>query len=167
MNGGIGISILQIILIALVGLMIGLMINVYVRMHRLNRRYRALMRGCDGQSIEKALAAQVRDLERMQNRQERDHEDLTDLREAKRVALTKYGIVKYDAFDDVGGRLSFALALLDDTNTGFVINVLHSKDNCFQYLKEVVKGESYIMLSKEEADALRRAAGEDAELVEG
>ena len=167
MTGGTGINVLLIILIVLVGLMLALLVNVYARMHRLNRRYRTLMRGSDGQSLEKALATQVRDLERVQNRQERDHEDLIDLREVKSRSLTKYGIVKYDAFDDVGGRLSFALALLDDSNTGFVLNVLHSKDNCFQYLKEVVKGESYIMLSKEEAEALRQAAGEDAELVEG
>lgn len=167
MTGGTGTKVLLIILIVLVALMMGLLINVYARMHRLNRRYRALMRGSDGQSMEKAMIAQVRDLEKLQDRQERDHEDLIDLREAKRATLTKYGIVKYDAFDDVGGRLSFALAMLDDNNTGFVLNVLHSKDNCFQYLKEVVKGESYIMLSKEEAEALRLAAGDDAELVEG
>ena len=64
---------------------------------------------------------------------------------------------KYDAFDDVGGKLSFALALLDKNNTGLILNAVHSRDNCFLYLKEIVKGESYVMLSQEEVEALRKA----------
>ena len=70
--------------------------------------------------------------------------------------MTKYGIVKYDAFDDVGGKLSFVLSMLDQNNTGFVLNAIHSRENCFLYIKEIVKGESYIMLSEEEVEALRR-----------
>ena len=157
---GNGMNILTIILIVLVVILLALIINVYAHVHRLNRRYRTMMRGSDGTSIEKALTARLRDIEKLQSKQERDHESLMDLREVKTRALTKYGVVKYDAFDDVGGRLSFALALLDDADTGLVLNVLHSKDNCFVYLKEVVKGESYIMLSDEEAEALRIAAGD-------
>ena len=68
---------------------------------------------------------------------------------------------KYRSFmkgkDDVGGKMSFALAMLDKENTGFILNAIHSRDNCFLYLKEIVKGESYIMLSAEEIDALRQA----------
>ena len=56
--------------------------------------------------------------------------------------------------------------VLDQENSGYVINAIHSRDNCFLYLKEIVKGESYIMLSEEETTALRRAAGDSAELSE-
>ena len=69
----------------------------------------------------------------------------------------KTGIVKYDAFSDVGGRMSFALAMLDMNNTGFVINAIHSKEGCYTYIKEIVKGESYIQLGDEEKEALRQA----------
>ena len=65
------------------------------------------------------------------------------------VMFSKYGVEKYDAFDDVGGKLSFALALLDKNNTGLILNAVHSRDNCFLYLKEIVKGESYVVLSQE------------------
>ena len=71
--------------------------------------------------------------------------------------MNKYGIIKYDAFDDVGGKLSFALAMLDKNDTGIVLNAVHSRDNCFLYIKEIMKGESYIMLSEEEVEALRIA----------
>ena len=47
--------------------------------------------------------------------------------------------------------------MLDQDNTGFVLNAIHSRENCFLYVKEIVKGESYIMLSEEEIEALRRA----------
>ena len=70
---------------------------------------------------------------------------------------SKYGIEKYDAFDDVGGKLSFALAMLDMDNSGIILNAVHSRDNCFLYMKEIVKGESYVMLSQEEVEALRKA----------
>ena len=70
---------------------------------------------------------------------------------------------KYDAFDDVGGKISFVLALLDKNNTGIILNAVHSRDNCFLYLKEIVKGESYMMLSQEEVEALRKAVHFDME----
>ena len=57
----------------------------------------------------------------------------------------------------MGGKLSFALALLDRENNGIILNAVHSRDNCFLYLKEIVKGESYVMLSQEEVEALRKA----------
>ena len=74
--------------------------------------------------------------------------------------MNKYGIVKYDAFDDVGGKLSFALAMLDSNNSGFILDAIHSRDNCFLYLKEIVNGESYIMLSDEEIRALKEAVND-------
>lgn len=57
----------------------------------------------------------------------------------------------------MGGKLSFALAMLDKDNSGLILNAVHSRDNCFLYLKEIVKGESYVMLSQEEVEALRKA----------
>ena len=65
--------------------------------------------------------------------------------------------MKYDAFPDVGGRMSFALAMLDQDNTGFVLNAIHSKEGCYTYIKEIVKGESYIVLGEEEKEAMRQA----------
>ena len=61
----------------------------------------------------------------------------------------------------MGGKLSFALAMLDKDNTGFILDAIHSRENCFLYIKEVVKGESYIMLSEEEVAALKRAVNSD------
>ena len=62
-----------------------------------------------------------------------------------------------DAFNEMGGNLSFALTLLDGENSGFIINSMHSREGCYNYIKEIVKGASYIELSEEEAESLERA----------
>ena len=62
----------------------------------------------------------------------------------------KVGIVKYDAFHEMGGELSFALTMLDENNNGWIFNAMHSREGCYTYIKEVVNGESYIELSSEE-----------------
>ena len=93
-----------------------------------------------------------------------DHEkDISKLKDNFSKMYSKYGIEKYDAFDDVGGKLSFALAMLDMDNSGIILNAVHSRDNCFLYMKEIVKGESYVMLSQEEVEALRKAVNQDLE----
>lgn len=69
----------------------------------------------------------------------------------------KVGIVKYDAFHEMGGKLSFALTMLDNKNNGFIINSMHSREGCYMYIKEIVAGESYIELGEEEAESLEKA----------
>ena len=51
--------------------------------------------------------------------------------------------------------------MLDKKNSGFILNAIHSRDNCFLYIKEIVKGESYVMLSEEEVKALKAAMAYD------
>ena len=96
-------------------------------------------------------------IEKLASNSEINREDIQKLEKLYNSSLHKYGIVKYDAFEDMGGKLSFVLALLDKENTGFLLNAIHSRENCFLYIKEIVNGESYIMLSEEEVEALKRA----------
>ena len=74
----------------------------------------------------------------------------------------KVGILKYNAFQEMGGKLSFAITLLDGNNTGYIINSMHSREGCYNYLKEIVKGQSYVELSDEEAESLERAIFQDS-----
>jgi hypothetical protein len=69
----------------------------------------------------------------------------------------KVGILKYDAFHEMGGKLSFALTLLDGNDSGYINNSMHSREGCYNYIKEIVKGESYIELSEEEMESLEKA----------
>ena len=71
----------------------------------------------------------------------------------------KLGIVKYNAFKEMGGNLSFAFAMLDQNNTGFILNSVHSREGCYLYIKDIEKGETETLLGSEEKEALERALG--------
>ncbi len=69
----------------------------------------------------------------------------------------KVGVVRYSAFKDTGSDLSFAVALLDEQNSGVVFNGIYSREMSNIYAKPVEKGNSSYTLSAEEAEAIRRA----------
>ena len=137
-----------IILIVLLVLEIALVIAIFsmsAKVRRLNAKYTSFMRGQGGVSLEKELTQKMSRIEKYAKNIGSLDETLAKIDSRISNSTHKYGIVKYDAFDDVGGKLSF------------VLNAVHSRDNCFLYIKEIVKGESYIMLSNEEVEALRIA----------
>ncbi len=68
--------------------------------------------------------------------------------------LSKVGIVRFNAFDDVGGEQSFALALLDSRDNGVVISGLYGREDSRIYAKSISNGESERNLSTEEKRAL-------------
>ena len=155
---GIDIGLVLILLILLILVLVFITLFLYRKVSRLTRKYQIFMKGADGRSMEKAFLSHFEELDHTVTLTEAHEEDLETVKDHLSHALTHYGIVRYDAFDDVGGKMSFALALLDDENTGFILNTVHSNDNCFLYLKEIVKGESYTMLSNEEIEALEKTA---------
>ena len=154
---GSGLGLIFILLAALVVVLIFMVISLMLKVSRMEKRYQIMMRGQDGVSIEKAVTNRLKKLDVLSAIGEDLERDFTRISGKLDRTLTNYGIVKYDAFDDVGGKMSFALAMLDSENTGFILDTIHSKDKCFLYLKEIVKGESYIMLSNEEVEALKLA----------
>ena len=156
-NLGIDSGIIIIILLILVVFRLVRSISYNMRLSRLERRYKIFMKGSDAQSLEKVFVRKFAQIDRLYEAKEDHDHDILFLKKNMEKMFNKYGVEKYDAFDDVGGKLSFALALLDKENTGLILNAVHSRDNCFLYLKEIVKGESYVMLSQEEVEALRKA----------
>lgn len=154
---GIDLGILVLMLMVLVLILIVLVLNLSLGLHRMQRKYNMFMKGSDGQSLERVFAQKIKEVDRLSAANDDNYIKIQSLQKKMDKTVTKYGIVKYDAFDDVGGKLSFALAMLDKNNTGFILNAIHSRDNCFFYIKEIVNGESYILLSSEEMDALRQA----------
>ena len=128
---GIDLGILVVMLMVLVLVLIVLVLNVSLGLHRQRRRYNMFMKGADGQSLERVFSQKLKEVDRLSRANKQSLEEVRGLKDMLSKSLTKYGIVKYDAFDDVGGKLSFAIALLDMNNTGFILNAIHSRDNCF------------------------------------
>lgn len=162
-------GVISVILLILVIILLFQVLSCNMRMTRLEKKYKMFMKGSDAQSLEKSFIRKMNQIDRLYEAKEDHEHSIEFLKKNFNVIFSKYGVEKYDAFEDVGGKLSFALALLDKDNSGLILNAVHSRDNCFLYLKEIVKGESYVMLSQEEVEALRKAVtfglGED--LVNG
>lgn len=154
---GIDSGILTIVLLLLVIILLIQSVSSSMRLKRLERKYKMFMKGSDAQSLEKTFVRKFSQIDHLYEAKEDHEHSINYIKKNFNVIYSKYGVEKYDAFDDVGGKLSFALAMLDKENNGLILNAVHSKDNCFLYLKEIVKGESYVMLSQEEVEALRKA----------
>lgn len=154
---GIDPGIIIIVLLLLVIILLVQSVSANMRLSRLERKYKMFMKGSDAQSLEKTFVRKFAQIDRLYEAKEDHEHSIEYIKKRLDISYSKYGVEKYDAFDDVGGKLSFALAMLDKENNGLILNAVHSRDNCFLYLKEIVKGESYVMLSQEEVEALRKA----------
>ena len=83
--------------------------------------------------------------------------DLAALRSDLEQALRHVAVVRYDAFGDMGGRLSFSAALVDDRGDGLVFSSIHARGESRTYAKGVVGGSSDATLTPEEQQALAAA----------
>ena len=74
------------------------------------------------------------------------------------MTYNKMAVVKYDAFREMGGNMSFVLAMLTEKNDGFVLNTMHSsREGCYTYVKTIQNGQCEVLLSEEEKEALAKA----------
>ena len=157
---GIDPGIIIIIVLVAILFLFMYMIKVSMSMSRFMKKYKIFMRGQDGISLERSF------INTLSENSKNHMEEIRRLKEIQNLTLNKYAIVKYDAFKEMGGKLSFALAMLDKENNGFVLNAIHSREGCYTYIKEIVKGESYVVLGEEEKEALRQAVNAHSELYE-
>ena len=150
------------ILIGMTALIVILLITVIVLIVKtsgLKKKYNAFMQGKDGKTLEDTIINRFEQLDETSKLSKANSNEIKKITENLKITYQKVGIVKYDAFNEMGGKLSFALALLDKNNNGFVLNAMHSREGCYTYIKENVNGESYIVLAEEEKNALNIALG--------
>ncbi len=144
-------------LFILVVVLFVMVINSNMKYIRLKNSYNIFMRGKDAKSLEASMMHRFRVLDDVMAICKQNQEDVRILNKNLLRNYQKIGIVKYDAFQEMGGKLSFALTMLDARDNGYIINAMHSRDGCYTYIKEIVKGKSYIELAEEEAESLERA----------
>ena len=156
-NVSIDFGILLLILIVFMIIFIILIVCLIVKNNRLNKKLESFMSGRDGASLEKNIYALYEDNKMLKEHMMKHKKDIQNLYKKHEKAFQKMGLVKYDAFHQMGGQLSFSLALLDENNSGFIINSVHSTDGCYSYTKRITAGECKLALGKEEEEALSRA----------
>ena len=156
-SGDIGYLIItQFILIIVLIILLGIFI---FREIRLQRKYSKFMTGSSAESLEDAIAKLFEDNNKIKKVVKVNRDDIRQIYRNLTRTFQKIGIVKYDAYQQMGGMLSFSLALLDEENNGFILNSVHTSDGCYTYTKEIYEGRCELELGNEEKIALQKAIG--------
>lgn len=156
------------IILGLAGFCIILFILVIVNMvqtSKMKKKYKKFMSGKNAKSLEEILVKRLNQIDSLVDANATNEKNIKKVVNNMKFTFQKVGLVKYDAFNEMGGKLSFSLALLNASNDGFVLNAVHSREGCYTYIKEIIDGNSIIVLAEEEQEALKmaREANEPAE----
>lgn len=152
--GNIDLTYLFIGAFAAIVLLLLIVIVLCVNLGKLSKRYKKFMGGKNAKSLEKDIMGLYEDNRLIKASMDKNRKDIENLYRKLEGTFQKIGIVKYDAFDQMGGQLSFSLALLDENDNGFILNSVHSTEGCYSYTKEIKNGLCDISLGDEEKKAL-------------
>ena len=158
--GSVDIGYILIGMAVLIFIFCILMIIQMVKISKLKKKYSIFMQGKDAKSMEQDVIGLYEDNIFIKISMEKNKKDINELYKKIESSFQKMGIVKYDAFKQMGGQLSFSLALLDENDSGFIINSVHSTDGCYSYSKKIKNGQCEILLGEEEKQALDMAMGD-------
>ena len=155
---GIDIGYVIIGMAAVIIVLFILLLVTMIKDANTRKKYRTFMDGENGKNLEKAILDKFSAIDELTADTKNIHEQLDQIDARLLTAYQKVGLVKYDAFKEIGGKLSFVLVLLTANNDGFILNSMHStREGCYTYTKEVVNGEAFVILSEEEQQALEEA----------
>ena len=115
------------------------------------------MSGKNGESLEEEFRRIFEDVHVLKEVSDQNKSDIQKLYQLQSKNIQKIGMKKYDAFQQMGGQLSFCFALLDEYNNGILLNSVHSTDGCYSYIKEIKQGECKLPLGDEEVETLQMA----------
>lgn len=157
--GSIDFGILVLVLAVIILILLILNIVNMCSISKLKKKYNKFMQGKNAKSLESEIVALFDDNKFIKNAVDKNKKDISTLYHKLESTFQKVGIIKYDAFNQMGGKLSFCLALLDENNNGFILNSVHSTEGCYSYTKVIENGECKISLGEEESNALNMAMG--------
>ena len=150
-------GILLIVLFAAVLILLIIAILQGTKVSKLQKRIDRLSRGSSADSLEAEILQLFEDNKYILDSNEANRKDIKTITHRLRGVHQKMALVRYDAFHQMGGQLSFCLALLDEDNNGVVINSVHSTEGSHVYAKEIVEGTCDIELGDEEFAAVAQA----------
>ena len=134
-----------------------IMILQSVKIRKLQRRLSLFMQGSDMVSLEDVLQRVIEDNQKVKIQLKNNVDEIVKINENLLTAYRKTGIVKYNAFPGMAGKVSSSIALLNNENNGILINCIHGSDGCYTYVKEIMNGKSINPLTKEDEEALKKA----------
>jgi hypothetical protein len=131
-----------------------IIISNSVKIKRLTKKYNDFMSGADYGNIEELIKNCIDETKDIKGKYSETELKINNLQRDIIQCIQKVGIVRYNAFDNVGSDLSFCIALLDNNNNGVVLSGIYSRDNSMNYAKPIVDGKSKYALSAEEIQAV-------------
>lgn len=157
MEGFLNISIDRLLLgLSLVLILILFLMNISnrIKLKKLKTKYLKFMNGLSGVNIERVLDDCIEKVNFVIEKNKEIEYQMNTIERNMYYCIQKVGVVRYNAFDNVGSDLSFSIAMLDNNDDGLVISSLYSRDSSSTYAKPVANSKSRYALSAEEIKAI-------------
>ncbi len=147
-----------LILVSIMALLLIGFVVMVTRFSKLNKKYKNFMQKLgNGKNLEEDLETYMYRVNKVEQQNAQIQNEMKNMNNNITKCIQKVGIVRYNAFEDTGSNLSFALALLDNNNNGIVLNGIYSREMSNIYAKPVENGKSTYTFSEEEIKALQKA----------
>ena len=141
-----------------IALLFVLVFVLFARLSSLRSLYEKMMQGEEsGQSMEKMLFGHIEETRRVAEENKRICEENARIDALLQTAVTRVGVVRFSAFQDMGSDLSYAVALLDANNNGVVFSSIFAREDSRSYVKPIEGGRSKYTMTKEEEQAVHDA----------
>lgn len=147
-------------------IVLGLMVLVFIllilfivnkkKMNKIINKYEKFMTK-EEVDLEDLLIHYAKKVNKVKDNQDMIMDNIQSMQKQLRTCAQKIGVVRYNAIENVGADLSFAIALLDSNDNGLVLNGIYSRNGSYTYAKPIVAGESSYTLSEEEREAIKKA----------
>lgn len=148
--------------LGVIGVILAVILFIYcialqMKINNLTKKYDFFMADEKGQSLERKLSVEVKELRDATASVEKLFHEQEAIKKTQLATLQKIGFVKYNAFENIGNDLSFALTLLDGNTNGVIISSIYGRNESRVFSKPVVKGKCVASLSQEELESLNEA----------
>ena len=149
----------MLLLAALLLILFLLLLVLYtmIRLSMMSSRYRAMMRGSGSEDLEGMLIQHIKEVEGVAATNARILEENELIRQFIRSSLVRVAAVRFRAFEDMGGDLSYAVAMLDADNNGIIFSSIFARADSRSYIKPIKNGNSEYPLTDEEKGVLKEA----------
>ena len=141
----------------LILLLLILVVYLMIRVGMMSSRYRAMMRGSEANDLEGMLIQHIKEVERIAATNARILEENELIRQFIRGSLVRVAAVRFRAFEDMGGDLSYAVAMLNANNDGIIFSSIFARADSRSYIKPIKNDASDYPLTDEEKGVLKEA----------
>ncbi|MCW5945580.1 MAG: DUF4446 family protein [Fimbriimonadales bacterium] len=151
------------IVFGLIGLLAFVLVLFYLRLNRDLASIREALKGTSGESLERLLVDHTRGRLKLEEENRELQARVAELEQKAKSNIGSVGLVRYDAFEEMGGDQSFAVAFQNEAGDGVVFNSITGRQQVKIYCKPLRGGQSDHALTPEEEQAIRNAQSRDME----